>query len=313
MKLFNILIIIFCIHLYSVTKEEYTRITWGKQTNLIGVKVYEDGSGWGPDTFEINNKGHLILPDVIRGDIQIFNKDGKLIKLIENTNQWPRMIYDIVTDNNGDIIFYASDGNFIKVSFISSTIMFKKEKIKHTGRIKLDDENNIYASRQCFSPNGKTLNFNERKSNPKIKRLLDEGNEIEIHEKVENRRKKKLSLKQPKKVLFEINDNSGQDFYFQLLDTLPLSDDVKSKLRNSGSSPLGTVKSGGTVWYWPTSGYKGMLMFYMNPIGQVTDYVYEDYSQYLRMILKIGKDGNLYAYTPHEKDGVIIWKYTFDE
>jgi len=28
---------------------------------------------------------------------------------------------------------------------------------------------------------------------------------------------------------------------------------------------------------------------------------------------KVGKDGNLYAYTPHEKDGVIIWKYTFDE
>lgn len=311
-------------------KVKYITIPWGNinEKNKIYLNTYGEQSTleWGyPTIFDIDKNGYIYIPDEEARAIKGFKSPNQLIKFIDLSKKWKQNpILKFGIDYNNNIIFWDANKNFTKINANTEKIIFKKENFKRPGAILFDDENNIYTYPQCFSPDGKELNFDKKANLEKNKNIFNKPDQIieknfAMQKKLKSG-KVKLS-KTPKKILLEINDknkptlhNKLDNFHYELINKIPnISEEMKKKFINLRPGINGKSKTDGTYWEWHAYEYKALLVFYMNAYGQITDYIYEDYSEYLEMKLKVGKDGNLYSYTPHKTDGVIIWKYTFEE
>jgi len=131
-----------------------------------------------------------------------------------------------------------------------------------------------------------------------------------IEEKIQNR--KLLEGKKSKSIL-EITEKNKNSFHKDLMNTKVVNNEDRKKFDGSNLDLIGKDENNNTYWKLEAIENQQVLFYRVSNFGCVTHFIKEDFSEYLEYEFLIGKDNIFYVYTPHEKDGVIIWKYTFDE
>ncbi|XP_033118922.1 tripartite motif-containing protein 2-like [Anneissia japonica] len=106
-----------CVFMFNMDNDQMIR--------RIGSKGNSEGELWGPYDVTITNEGHLIVADYYNHRLQLFDDEGKFIKVLvgkgdqDGEVQYP---YAVIIDNDNNMLvtskpklqLFNSDGHFIK-------------------------------------------------------------------------------------------------------------------------------------------------------------------------------------------------------
>jgi len=321
-KAFLIFLFLF-VNIFAVHKKQYLLISKGKEDNQFNIKKGDVGY-LAPLDFDIGKNGSIYFTDNMARSIKIFNSKGELIKHIENERKWLPPARDISVDYNNNILLYSGYGTFVKLNSKTGKIIFKREDFSRPTRIWFDQNNNIILEgvpdeKKYLTPEGEYFKPKTEKQKKEIEKLKGKPVKEILNQKLERRKKaiKNKKLQSSKNKIMKVeqkirNRKDENKFHKSLLAKKLTKKKIEKNFKSSGMSYIGTDEEENTYFETHGSGVKETVITCFDKYGYVKGIVYEDYSDYIKFIVKLGKDGNLYAYTPHKDKGVIIWKYEFD-
>jgi len=322
MKLIKLFInICFTINVsFSFNKFLFISIQSGTYDNQIGIvkKSYDYSC---PHDFDIDSKGNVYMDDPVNESVKIFNKNAKLLKILRNNSRWHKAVSHITADHEGNVVFFDGYNSLIKINTTMNKIYFTNKNFSEPKNILIDKSNNIFISDIILSKKGeriesksietKAFQNNFYKFNKlNFKDSIKERNDVK---KVEMTANNKMQIDK-KQNIANVTDENIESFIDVILRQKFSIQEIRTNF-SCGYQPekIGIDTNGNTYWQILSCHAFIAVLVRIDKYGNATDLIVEKIDKYIKFVFKLCSDDNLYAYTPHKTDGVIIWKYTFDE
>ncbi len=354
-KLFLIIIFTFILtncSLASYKKELCISIKWGTNSNQIGFDNNIDIIDYlvYPQSFCIDYKGNIIIPDEINKKIKIIDKNNTSLGEISYKSNWWRIhemsYFNIDAQNN--LIFYIADKKrLLNYNIANKEIIFEKKFQVDINGIKICNNNIFYRKEgvlKVLSIMGESLNMFNRATNFfKNYYLSDEvdtsgryifkeydysdiyvddkfifSNRFHIMRKMikyklfKRTGKKQFKFKIMNKEIKETKIKDSRKIEF-------LIDEEFNELMSGSGAPIfmSIDKYNNTYWskykapkFLNKIGSNYRLIFKMDPKVNIINYIKLKKITKLVDSIFIDKQGDIYHMVPHKKNGIKIWRYS---